>query len=204
MTFLSYFYLIPEILNQPNTMRVWLFVLAVLATVHQQVASTEEVKSSSTSTSSSSSASSNTLSLSSYSSSSSTQQSLENSQNIDLSDRIEKENNFRANKPDPTTLVQIEKNLLTLFGFKKRPKVDRSKIVIPEAMKKLYAQVMGHELDSLDVPKADLHNKEANTIRSFTHEGELGRGKFRAWKISHINLIKGESELVDTMKDLFY
>jgi hypothetical protein len=147
-------------------MRRWLFVLAVLAIVHQQVAGTEELKSSS-----SSSTLSLTSSPSSSSSSSASIKSIDSSPSVDLSDRIEKDN-LRANKPDPQTLVQIEKNLLSLFGFKKRPKVDRSKIVIPEAMKKLYAQVMGHELDSLDVPKADLHNKEANTIRSFTHEGE--------------------------------
>ena len=135
-------------------MRAWLFVLAVLATFNrvQQVASTEEVKSSS----------------SSYTSSDSS--SLD-SNNVELSDS----DNIRGNKPDPQTLVQIEKNLLSLFGFEKRPKVDRSKIVIPEAMKQLYAQIMGHELDSLDVPKADLHNKDANTIRSYTHEGELTR-----------------------------
>jgi bone morphogenetic protein 4 len=137
-------------------MRAWLFVLAVLATFNrvQQVASTEEVKSSS-----------------SASFASSLESSSLDSNNVDLSDSIERDNS-RANKPDPQTLVQIEKNLLSLFGFEKRPKVDRSKIVIPEAMKKLYAQIMGHELDSLDVPKADLHNKDANTIRSYTHEGE--------------------------------
>lgn len=142
-------------------MRVWLFVLAVLATFNrvQQVASTEEVKSSSSSL------------AAAYTSSSQESSSLD-SNTVDLSDSIEPENHRRGNKPDPQTLVQIEKNLLSLFGFEKRPKVDRSKIVIPEAMKKLYAQIMGHELDSLDVPKADLHNKDANTIRSYTHEGE--------------------------------
>ncbi|CRL01208.1 CLUMA_CG014378, isoform A [Clunio marinus] len=142
-------------------MRAWLFVLAVLATFNrvQQVASTEEVKSSSSVSSSSSSSSSSSLLDSS---------SLD-SNNIELSDSIERDSN-RGNKPDPQTLVQIEKNLLSLFGFEKRPKVDRSKIVIPEAMKKLYAQIMGHELDSLDVPKADLHDKDANTIRSYSHE----------------------------------
>lgn len=164
-------------------MRAWLFVLAVLATFNraQQVASTEEVKSHlsppqptsmlSSSASSKSSSSADTSSLSFSASASLSSSSIDNNY-VDLSDRVEKDN-LKANKPDPQTLVQIEKNLLSLFGFKKRPKVDRSKIVIPEAMKKLYAQVMGHELDSLDnVPKADLNNKEANTIRSFTHEGE--------------------------------
>lgn len=144
-------------------MRAWLFTLAVLATFNrvQQVASTEEVKSSS-----------------SYTLSSSDSSSLD-SNNVDLSDSIEKDN-LKGEKPDPQTLVQIEKNLLSLFGFEKRPKVDRSKIVIPEAMKKLYAQIMGHELDSLEVPKADLHNKDANTIRSYTHEGEFDHRLYNA------------------------
>jgi len=97
-----------------------------------------------------------------------------NSNSLDLSNSIENDNYHRGDKPDPQTLVQIEKNLLSLFGFEKRPKVDRSKIVIPEAMKKLYAQITGHELETeLDAPKADLNNREANTIRSYTHEGEL-------------------------------
>lgn len=74
-------------------------------------------------------------------------------------------------KPDPATLVEIEKNLLSLFGFPKRPKIDRSKVVIPEAMKKLYAQIMGHDLaDSVNVPKEGLNTRNANTVRSFTHE----------------------------------
>ncbi|XP_055540988.1 protein decapentaplegic [Wyeomyia smithii] len=74
-------------------------------------------------------------------------------------------------KPDPAMLVQIEKNLGSLFGFSKRPKIDRSKVVIPEAMKQLYAQIMGHDLvDSVHVPKKGLSTRNANTVRSFTHE----------------------------------
>ncbi|XP_055639918.1 protein decapentaplegic isoform X2 [Toxorhynchites rutilus septentrionalis] len=74
-------------------------------------------------------------------------------------------------KPDPATLVEIEKNLLSLFGFPKRPKIDRSKVVIPEAMKQLYAQIMGHDLvDSVNVPKEGLNTRNANTVRSFIHE----------------------------------
>uniref|UniRef100_A0A182J5G4 Protein decapentaplegic n=1 Tax=Anopheles atroparvus TaxID=41427 RepID=A0A182J5G4_ANOAO len=76
-----------------------------------------------------------------------------------------------ASKPDPKTLVEIEKNLLSLFGFPNRPKIDRSKVVIPEAMKQLYAQIMGHDLvDSVSVPKEGLNTRNANTVRSFTHE----------------------------------
>uniref|UniRef100_A0A182P4R0 Protein decapentaplegic n=1 Tax=Anopheles epiroticus TaxID=199890 RepID=A0A182P4R0_9DIPT len=76
-----------------------------------------------------------------------------------------------ASRPDPKTLVEIEKNLLSLFGFPNRPKIDRSKVVIPVAMKQLYAQIMGHDLvDSVSVPKEGLNTRNANTVRSFTHE----------------------------------
>uniref|UniRef100_A0A1I8MHF7 Protein decapentaplegic n=1 Tax=Musca domestica TaxID=7370 RepID=A0A1I8MHF7_MUSDO len=73
-------------------------------------------------------------------------------------------------KPDPSTLVEIENSLLSLFNMKRPPKIDRSKIVIPEAMKQLYAQIMGHELNSVNIPKPGLLTKSANTVRSFTHQ----------------------------------
>lgn len=78
-------------------------------------------------------------------------------------------------QPDHETQIKIEKNLLTLFGMSKRPKpIDRSKIVIPEAMKMLYAEIMGEELrESVNLPKPGLHTKSANTVRSFTHEGNF-------------------------------
>lgn len=75
-------------------------------------------------------------------------------------------------KPDPSTLVEIENSLLSLFNMKRPPKIDRSKIIIPEAMKKLYAQIMGHEIDSVNIPRPGLLTKSANTVRSFTHKGE--------------------------------
>jgi bone morphogenetic protein 2/4 len=156
-------------------------VLATQFFTVQQVASTEEVRSSSKSSSSSNSESSyliaetssvQTLDPSSLDSSALDSSSLD-SNSVDNSDNLSNNDNMKGEKPDPQTLVQIEKNLLSLFGFTKRPKVDRSKIVIPEAMKQLYAQIMGHELDSsYNVPKAGLHTKKANTIRSFTHEGK--------------------------------
>lgn len=168
-------------------MRTWLFVFAVLATFNgcYQVASTEEVKKSSSSAFSSFSLTSTaTDSTSSSIGSSSVKNNKYNSydNDVELSDRIESDNYRRGDKPDPQTLVQIEKNLLSLFGFERRPKVDRSKIVIPEAMKKLYAQITGHELEMIDEPKADLHSKEANTVRSFTHEGEFNFKSPFNWK----------------------
>lgn len=76
-------------------------------------------------------------------------------------------------KPDAEMLVTIEKNLLSLFGFKKRPKIDRSKVIIPEAMRRLYAETTGMELDLPDMPKPQVRaHHSANTVRSYTHEGE--------------------------------
>lgn len=75
---------------------------------------------------------------------------------------------------DHDTQIKVEKNLLSIFGMSKRPKqIDRSKVVIPDAMKALYAEIMGEELrESVNLPKPGLHTKSANTVRSFTHEGE--------------------------------
>lgn len=76
-------------------------------------------------------------------------------------------------KPDTDTLVKVQNTLLSAFGLQRRPKkLDRSKMVIPEAMKKLYAKIMSQGLDSINIPKPGLHTKTANTVRSFTHQGE--------------------------------
>lgn len=97
------------------------------------------------------------------------------------SDNNQQSSNDNINiKHDPETQIQIEKNLLTLFGMSKRPKpIDRSKIVIPEAMKMLYAEMMGEELrESVNLPKPGFHTKSANTVRSFTHEGKYRFASF--------------------------
>lgn len=110
------------------------------------------------------------------------------SQQIDSAKEIHLENNLinsdskqinenEAIEPSVTldrdTQVKVEKNLLSIFGMSKRPKpIDRSKVVIPDAMKQLYADLMGEELrESVNLPKPGLHTKSANTVRSFTHEG---------------------------------
>ena len=142
-------------------MHAWLLVLAVLAILQNvtQLASTEGV-------SPSASSSQSVTSSDSY-----LENSLENN-SLDSNLRVESTDKSR-DKPDREALVEIEKSLLSLFGFPKRPKVDRSKVVIPDAMKQLYAQIMGHDLvDSVNVPKPGLHTKNANTVRSFTHEGK--------------------------------
>lgn len=78
---------------------------------------------------------------------------------------------------DKETKIKVEKNLLTLFGMSKRPKpIDRSKIIIPEAMKALYSEIMVEELrESVNFPKPGLLTKSANTVRSFLHEGKYHR-----------------------------
>jgi bone morphogenetic protein 4 len=163
-------------------MRAWLFVLAVLATftlVTKEVASTEEVMlpSSLTDTTMQTKQSLSSSTETSASLELDTQQKKETNKNFNFNtnnlDNLNKNSDHKREKPDPQTLVQIEKNLLSLFGFKKQPNIDRSKVIIPDAMKQLYAQIMGHELDSLNVPRPGLHTKNANTVRSFTHEGEL-------------------------------
>nr|CAH7765283.1 unnamed protein product [Callosobruchus chinensis] len=66
-------------------------------------------------------------------------------------------------------LHQVETNLMSLFGFRTRPKVDRSKLVIPDAMLKMYEKQMGFPLDTASIPKVGWNTKGANTVRSFTH-----------------------------------
>lgn len=66
----------------------------------------------------------------------------------------------------------VESNLLSLFGFSRRPKVDRSKVVIPPAMLELYKRQTGRDLDTASIAKPGIHAKSANTVRSFTHIGE--------------------------------
>lgn len=74
-------------------------------------------------------------------------------------------------------LVEVENNLLSLFGFRKRPKIDKTKIFIPEAMLKLYEQQVGHPYDTVAIPRPGLHTNNANTIRSFTHIGKFSISK---------------------------
>lgn len=66
-------------------------------------------------------------------------------------------------------LAEVEANLLSLFGFRKRPRIDRAKVVIPQAMLDLYRRQTGHRLDTASIHRPGLHTKSANTVRSFTH-----------------------------------
>lgn len=74
---------------------------------------------------------------------------------------------------DEATQSKMKQTLLTLFGMKERPKpIDRSKTIIPEAMKALLSEIVGEESrESVHLPKPGLLTDSANTVRSFVHEG---------------------------------
>ncbi|CAH1123688.1 unnamed protein product [Ceutorhynchus assimilis] len=67
-------------------------------------------------------------------------------------------------------IKEIESNLLSLFGFKGRPqKVDRSKMVVPEEMIRLYEMQSGMKFATSNIPKRAPYLTSANTVRSFVH-----------------------------------
>lgn len=72
-------------------------------------------------------------------------------------------------RPPPEVLQKVEKNLLSLFGFNKRPK-PVGKVVIPEAMVQLYKQQTGMDLDTAALPLPGRLTRGANTVRSFPHK----------------------------------
>ncbi|KAJ8922703.1 hypothetical protein NQ315_007737 [Exocentrus adspersus] len=66
-------------------------------------------------------------------------------------------------------LEEVEASLMSLFGFKSRPRIDRSKIVVPDALIRMYEKQTGFPFETTSIPRKGLHAKSANTIRSFTH-----------------------------------
>ncbi|XP_034255364.1 protein decapentaplegic [Thrips palmi] len=72
-------------------------------------------------------------------------------------------------RPPPEVLQKVEKNLLSLFGFNKRPK-PVGKVVIPEAMVQLYKLQTGMDLDTAALPLPGRLTRSANTVRSFPHQ----------------------------------
>lgn len=78
-----------------------------------------------------------------------------------------------ASTPLPKVILdEVESNLLSLFGMQKKPKIDRSQIVIPDAMLRLYEEQIGHPYDTIAIPRPGMHTNSANTVRSFSHLGE--------------------------------
>ncbi|XP_046388645.1 protein decapentaplegic [Ischnura elegans] len=86
-----------------------------------------------------------------------------------------------ASKTSDQVVQAVESNLMKLFGFTRRPRPDRRKIVIPDAMVELYNSLQGgrdtSEEDDEDTERhhssgfhlPGRHTGTANTIRSFTH-----------------------------------
>ncbi|XP_067009431.2 protein decapentaplegic [Anabrus simplex] len=74
-----------------------------------------------------------------------------------------------TSSPEPEVLQHVEASLLSLFGVNKRPRPDRSKIVIPQAMLDLYRQQTGADLDTASLRLKGKHTRSANTARSFHH-----------------------------------
>ncbi|XP_071454667.1 protein decapentaplegic-like [Hetaerina americana] len=86
-----------------------------------------------------------------------------------------------SSKPSDQVVQAVESNLMKLFGFTRRPRPDRRKIVIPDAMVELYNSLQSgrheaeededdqqrHSSSNLHLPGR--HTGTANTVRSFTH-----------------------------------
>ncbi|XP_063240387.1 protein decapentaplegic [Bacillus rossius redtenbacheri] len=62
-----------------------------------------------------------------------------------------------------------EDSLLSLLGLRRRPRVDRSKVVVPPEMLELYRRQTGLRLGTTALPLPGRHTRAANTVRSFTH-----------------------------------
>ncbi|KAJ1519320.1 hypothetical protein ONE63_004619 [Megalurothrips usitatus] len=81
-------------------------------------------------------------------------------------------------RPPPEVLQTVEKNLLSLFGFQRRPRPS-GKVVIPEAMVRLYKQQTGMDLDTDALPLPGRLTRSANTVRSFPHKASGVDARFR-------------------------
>ncbi|XP_066245557.1 protein decapentaplegic-like [Euwallacea similis] len=95
----------------------------------------------------------------------------------------------------PEVIEKVESTLFSLFGHKKRPqKMDRSKLVIPDEMKRLYELQNGMKFATSNIPKKAAYLTSANTVRSFVHiESPVDR-KFQA---PHRIRLKFEPNLPD-------
>ncbi|KRT85364.1 hypothetical protein AMK59_2774, partial [Oryctes borbonicus] len=70
----------------------------------------------------------------------------------------------RSSSASKDVLLEVESNLMSLFGFRKRPKVDKSKIAIPQTMLDLYHRQTGLFMDTASIAKPNLHTRNANTV----------------------------------------
>ncbi|EEB15068.1 protein decapentaplegic precursor, putative [Pediculus humanus corporis] len=76
-------------------------------------------------------------------------------------------------------IATVEKNLMTLFGFSKRPRINKRDVVVPKAMLDLYKKQTGMDLDTTNFMLPGRLTSSANTVRSFTHQESPIDNQFR-------------------------
>lgn len=97
----------------------------------------------------------------------------ENESDKDKKNGKEVESQKKVEIKDKRVLESIEKNLMALFGFSKRPRANRRDIVIPKAMLELYKKQTGMDVDTTNFMLPGRLTSSANTVRSFTHKGKF-------------------------------
>lgn len=67
-------------------------------------------------------------------------------------------------------IASVEASLLSILGFKKRPRPVSYTAHVPDKLIKLYAKQSA--IGMADIAQRGLHASSANTVRSFVHVGE--------------------------------
>lgn len=84
-----------------------------------------------------------------------------------------------SSPPDPEQAARLENSLLSMLSLSKRPRPERSKTAIPAALLELYRRQAGLDVDTTSLHTPGRHTRGANTVRTFTHKGEL---TFLRWR----------------------
>ena len=75
--------------------------------------------------------------------------------------------------PSSSAIRQVEKNLFAMLGLKSRPVTHRNRTYISPIVLSLYKKQMRSEYGSQAFPLPGKLTRSANTVRSYTHEGEI-------------------------------
>ena len=83
--------------------------------------------------------------------------------------------NTPADKAGPSKFPpELLRAMVAQLGFKEAPRPPPGRRrVIPDAMLALYKAQTGQELDAAALPLPGRFTRSANTVRSYTHKGEL-------------------------------
>nr|CAG4644021.1 EOG090X07KO [Lepidurus arcticus] len=68
-----------------------------------------------------------------------------------------------------TDKTAVENSLLSMFGFKSRPRHRRQAVHVPAFLKELYEQQTGLSVETTDLFLRGKHTASANTVRTFAH-----------------------------------